>query len=132
MLETLPALVRKRSSRDAYSRLEWCTNGTLQLQRLAHEELGLGTWKSCIQDVPVTLAGEKLGLLDITEADHPVLRASSPEIVEQSVCREDSKKRSETSHVENAQRTHREEPPIQQQSEGLERTSVVSMLNIHD
>lgn len=47
---------------------------TLQLQRLAHEELGLGTWTGCDKDVPVTARFERLGVLDVTERTHPRLR----------------------------------------------------------
>jgi hypothetical protein len=57
-----------------YARLEWATNSTLQLQRLAHEELGLGTWHSCAGQNPVTEAHEKLGSLDVSNGRHPVLR----------------------------------------------------------
>lgn len=49
-------------------------NETLQLQRLAHEELGLGTWTRCDKDVPVTARFERLGVLDVTERTHPRLK----------------------------------------------------------
>ena len=56
-----------------YTYLEWQTNDTLQLQRLAHEELGYGTWSRAIAGNPVTAAGEKLSVLDISDNSHPVL-----------------------------------------------------------
>ncbi|KAL1651891.1 hypothetical protein SLS58_000014 [Diplodia intermedia] len=60
---------------DSYARLEWCANETLQLQRLAHEELGMGTWSKCDGDVPVTEKGERLAMLDLTDSKHPRLKA---------------------------------------------------------
>ncbi|KKY13326.1 hypothetical protein UCDDS831_g09109 [Diplodia seriata] len=46
ILEPLVAFVQRRCRLDSYARLEWCANETLQLQRLAHEELGMGTWSN--------------------------------------------------------------------------------------
>ncbi|KAF1988411.1 hypothetical protein K402DRAFT_461837 [Aulographum hederae CBS 113979] len=60
---------------DAYSRVEWTTNGTIQLQRLAHEQLGLGTWSRTDQDYPITENGDILGLLDLSDITHPRLKA---------------------------------------------------------
>lgn len=56
-----------------YAHLEWTTNTVLQLQRLAHEELGLGTWSGCADTVPTTKATEVMASLDITDIHHPVL-----------------------------------------------------------
>ncbi|KAL9618307.1 MAG: hypothetical protein Q9160_006957 [Pyrenula sp. 1 TL-2023] len=55
--------------------MEWFANDTLQLQRLAHEELGLGDWSGCggTHSVPVTTKGQKLGILDDKDPDHPRL-----------------------------------------------------------
>ena len=50
-------------------------NETLQLQRLAYEEIGLGTWSGGAKSIPTTLAGEELGVLDLTDLDHPRLSA---------------------------------------------------------
>lgn len=56
----------------SYKRLEWATNDTLQLQRLAHEELGCGTWVG--EEFPTTTnTGEKLAVLDISDPRHPKL-----------------------------------------------------------
>lgn len=60
-----------------YAHLEWTTNTVLQLQRLAHEELGLGTWSGCADTVPTTKAAEVMASLDVTNIHHPVL--SMPE-----------------------------------------------------
>ncbi|KAI1327963.1 hypothetical protein F5Y16DRAFT_420312 [Xylariaceae sp. FL0255] len=56
-----------------YTYLEWTTNSTLQLQRLAHEGRGFGTWSGGRDKIPVTQKGELLGCLDITNPDHPIL-----------------------------------------------------------
>ncbi|KAI0816727.1 hypothetical protein GGR55DRAFT_251277 [Xylaria sp. FL0064] len=47
------------------------TNATLQLQRLADEEAGFGTWSNCAE------TAELLGALSITNADHPILKPPS-------------------------------------------------------
>lgn len=53
-------------------------NKTFQLQRLAHEELGVGTWARCDTDVPVTERLERLGVLDLSDRAHPKLMAPPP------------------------------------------------------
>ncbi|KAF2002997.1 hypothetical protein P154DRAFT_573407 [Amniculicola lignicola CBS 123094] len=55
----------------SYGNLEWSATSTLQLQRLAHEALGLGTWSHGTGDVPVTEKDETLGLLDTSNPKHP-------------------------------------------------------------
>ncbi|KAF2796641.1 hypothetical protein K505DRAFT_415622 [Melanomma pulvis-pyrius CBS 109.77] len=71
-------LDRCRRRHDAiYARLEWSANSTLQLQRMAHEELGLGTWSRCAGDLPVTEFGEKLAVLSVVDEKHPVLMNAS-------------------------------------------------------
>ncbi len=62
-----------------YEHLEWTSNSTLQLQRLAQEESGFGTWSNCTSTAPSTKANELLGPLDITNPDHPIFQPSSPE-----------------------------------------------------
>jgi hypothetical protein len=56
-----------------YVLLEWKSNYTLQLQRLAHEQLGLGTWSHTSDAFPVTKRGESLAVLDIIDQKHPRL-----------------------------------------------------------
>ncbi|KAF2127586.1 hypothetical protein P153DRAFT_387328 [Dothidotthia symphoricarpi CBS 119687] len=67
----IPRLSRDRKL--TYARAEWQVNSTLQLQRLAHEGIGLGTWSRGAESVPVTQRGELLAALDIKDADHPCL-----------------------------------------------------------
>ncbi|KKY16375.1 hypothetical protein UCDDS831_g07054 [Diplodia seriata] len=61
LLEPIVGCWQKRRGAD-YARLEWCANDTLHLQRLAHEELGFGTWTDCDREIPVTEKGELLGV----------------------------------------------------------------------
>ncbi|KAL0253479.1 hypothetical protein SLS55_010458 [Diplodia seriata] len=67
-------LQKRHYNLDTYSRLEWCTNETLQLQRLAHEELGAGTWSRADEAIPVTGPDERLALLDLADLKHPRLK----------------------------------------------------------
>ena len=53
-------------------------NQTFQLQRLAHEELGCGTWTHAADAIPTTQRGEKLSLIDTSDPDHPILLATAP------------------------------------------------------
>lgn len=53
-------------------------NQTFQLQRLAHEELGYGTWTHAADSIPTTQRGEKLALIDTSDPDHPILVAPTP------------------------------------------------------
>jgi hypothetical protein len=53
--------------------LEWTTNATLQLHRLAQEELGCGTWEDGTDDVPTERTGAMMARLDMKDMKHPVL-----------------------------------------------------------
>ncbi|KAF2204418.1 hypothetical protein GQ43DRAFT_469074 [Delitschia confertaspora ATCC 74209] len=73
-LEPLFSWISKRShKRRLYSQLEWCLNGTFQLQRLAHEEAGYGTWEKCMEEVPVCLKDEVLAGICGDIKGHPTL-----------------------------------------------------------
>jgi hypothetical protein len=54
---------------------EWNITSTLQLQRLAHEGAGFGTWKRTSDGTPVTLSNETLGVLDFKDpaSTHPYI-----------------------------------------------------------
>ncbi|OCL08920.1 hypothetical protein AOQ84DRAFT_388517 [Glonium stellatum] len=76
-LEPLIGAYQKRhlgSYQYTYARLEWHTNSILQLQRLAHEQIGAGTWLRADGETPVTLPGDRLAVLDIKDGEHPLLR----------------------------------------------------------
>lgn len=61
---------RLRSAKLIYSYCEWQAGSTLQLQRLAHENLGLGTWTRTDEAIPVTEPGDTLGVLEVTDSKH--------------------------------------------------------------
>jgi hypothetical protein len=73
ILEPILACLHKRRKYKEYSYLEWSTNSTLQLHRLAQEELNMGTWSGCTDMIPITKANETMGSLDIRDLEHPVL-----------------------------------------------------------
>jgi hypothetical protein len=60
-----------------YEQLEWRSNSFLQLQRLAHEALGFGTWSRADDHVPTTEPMELLGQLNVSNPKHPVLMSPS-------------------------------------------------------
>ncbi|KUJ14079.1 uncharacterized protein LY89DRAFT_152692 [Mollisia scopiformis] len=72
-LEPILGCLQRRRKYNSYSYLEWTTNGTLQLHRLAQEELRLGTWSGCSDRIPVTKSNETMAGLDISRLDHPIL-----------------------------------------------------------
>lgn len=74
-LEPLTSCIQRRRNLDTYGRLEWSTNEFLQLQRLAHEELGIGEWEGCTSDVPTTKGKDRLAVLDLDDLGHPRLKA---------------------------------------------------------
>lgn len=77
-VESLYAAWQKRRRRGTYERLEWVSNEPLQLQRMVHEELGLGIWTGASDSVPITAPNEKLGVLDISDENHPVMVRDPP------------------------------------------------------
>lgn len=92
-LETLVNWIQKRKNLNLYKRVEWTTNETLQLQRLAHEELGFGTWTRTEDDYPITAPGEQLAILDLSEPTHPRLQSST---VKDEAASDDDRRRTES------------------------------------
>ncbi|KAI1809827.1 hypothetical protein GGS20DRAFT_570297 [Poronia punctata] len=74
--EPLSTWIFKKRGRKPYQHLEWTTNATLQLYRLAQEEMGWGTWSDCTELVPTTKDDDMLGCVDITDPKHPGIAAS--------------------------------------------------------
>jgi hypothetical protein len=62
ILDTAVGFIQRMLRKGETKRLEWATNGMLQLQRLAYEGHGIGTWRKLDADVPITLTAEKFGL----------------------------------------------------------------------
>lgn len=69
--EPLLRRIQRRRKYGLYNRLEWVTNETLQLQRIAHEQAGAGQWTGATENVPTTIKGEPLAILDISDETHP-------------------------------------------------------------
>jgi len=77
-LEYIGLHLGQRSNANVYDYLEWTSNSTLQLQRLAHEAIGYGAWERVLSANPITKSvEEKLSMLDISDPKHPVLTAMS-------------------------------------------------------
>ena len=70
------AVERVQRRRNPYSSLAWIANDTLQLQRLAHEAVGAGTWQGTHTDCPTTAQAESLAVLDVSHPKHPKLRVA--------------------------------------------------------
>lgn len=71
-LEPILAALYRRRNYKHYKFIEWTTDSTLQLQRLAHDD-GNGEWLGCMDNVPTTKAGLELRGLDTTDSEHPRL-----------------------------------------------------------
>ncbi|KAI1132832.1 hypothetical protein F5Y10DRAFT_291787 [Nemania abortiva] len=73
LLEPISQILYRKWGYRKFAHLEWNAITTLQLQRLAHEQLGFGTWSKGTAEIPLTEAGDLLGCLDISNPDHPLL-----------------------------------------------------------
>jgi hypothetical protein len=94
-LEDLSRLVQRWIKSSLYSRMEWQTNGVLQMQRLVYEELGLGEWTRADEVVPSTAALIDLPPLDMSNAKHPVVQDPKKSIHTDSKAKENPKVSSE-------------------------------------
>ncbi|TRX96980.1 hypothetical protein FHL15_002286 [Xylaria flabelliformis] len=74
LLEPISRILYRKWGWNSYAHLEWISLTALQLQRLAHEELGVGTWYNGTEEIPTTETGDLLGCLDISNPDHPILK----------------------------------------------------------
>lgn len=72
-LETIVGFIQRKYKTGTYRRLQWIIDEKLQLQRMAFEEAGMGTWSGGDAAVPVTRLGEKFGLPRYTDRSHPRL-----------------------------------------------------------
>jgi hypothetical protein len=70
-LESCLDLVQRKRPRHDYSRLEWKSNATLQLHRMAHEGIASGLWSKSTSSVPITSPKELLTSLNIDDKEHP-------------------------------------------------------------
>lgn len=77
ILEPLLAYFQQRRERKDYALVEWDANEMLQLQRLAQEGFGWGTWSNCTKSIPTTASPEEaLGGVDYSNPDHLKLHIS--------------------------------------------------------
>ncbi|KAI0839896.1 hypothetical protein F5Y06DRAFT_286321 [Hypoxylon sp. FL0890] len=90
VLEPSLAWLHRRRKYRQYEHLEWASNTSLQLYRLANESLGLGKWSDCTETVPITECGTHLACLDIADLNHPIfihpadtIQVPTPEQVDQ-------------------------------------------------
>lgn len=79
-LDFLIGLVQSKRNAADYRRLAWKTNGLLQLQRLAHEEMGYGSWERCTNETPVTRFGDMLASISVDNPKHPTLQKKTENI----------------------------------------------------
>lgn len=108
---------------------EWFINETLQLQRLAHEELGLGEWESCTGSrvIPVTRKDQLLGTLDCTDPKHPRL-VNSAAMLNESTHGGDTDEPSDLEgRIENSNASIHEEPLHSAHPEGKNESSTSSI-----
>ncbi|KAI0157702.1 hypothetical protein GGR57DRAFT_510667 [Xylariaceae sp. FL1272] len=87
LLEPTFWLLYRRYGYNAHATLEWTTNTTLQLQRLAHEARGFGTWSRATNRVPITQVNEMLGCLDLSNPHHPLLETRNGRQLQASTAR---------------------------------------------
>ncbi|KAI1741603.1 hypothetical protein F4680DRAFT_415976 [Xylaria scruposa] len=73
ILEPILSCFYRYKKYQPYAHFEWMTNGSLQLHRLAHEELGLQKWSNCTDDIPTTGPDVFLSGLNFTNPEHPIL-----------------------------------------------------------
>lgn len=73
ILDLVVGWIQSRWNIGNYRHLQWISDDKLQLQRMAYEEAGIGTWSGTTSAVPVTKYGDRLGLPLNTDARHPRL-----------------------------------------------------------
>ncbi|KAI0538441.1 hypothetical protein GGR58DRAFT_526242 [Xylaria digitata] len=79
VMDSLFSCAQKRWKYKEYENLEWISNETLQLQRLAYDESGQAEWSNCTDSIPVTAPGQNLGSFNLNDLEHPRIgRPRSP------------------------------------------------------
>lgn len=79
-LEDLVFWIEKHRKITKYSRLEWSMNDSFQMQRVAHEELGIGVWEGCAGTHCIPTLKDKeqpLAIIDTQDPGHPRLKVPS-------------------------------------------------------
>ncbi|POS70784.1 hypothetical protein DHEL01_v210824 [Diaporthe helianthi] len=78
ILEPILNYLHKHLLHKSYAHLEWISNNSLQLHRLAQEQLTGQRWDKCADEIPITDPDVPLASLDISDLEHPVLRRPGP------------------------------------------------------
>ena len=73
VLDTVVGSVQRKLGRGDHKRLQWVIDEKLQLQRLAYEEAGQGTWTGGANGVPITRMGDRIGIPRNVDKIHPKL-----------------------------------------------------------
>ena len=76
-LHRITSYIQHEKNPNEYHRLVWKSDGLLQVQRMAYEEAGFGTWERCTNATPVTAQSQVLATLDVDNPEHPRLRKVS-------------------------------------------------------
>lgn len=73
ILESAVGYIQKRWNWGDYRRLRWVMDDKMQVQRMAFEEAGMGSWSKLSGNVPVTERGQVFGGLGHVDPDQPRL-----------------------------------------------------------
>ncbi|KZF21368.1 hypothetical protein L228DRAFT_262392 [Xylona heveae TC161] len=76
-LEMIVAWIQVRYEFGLHRHLQWVLDEKLQLQRMAYEEAGMGTWSGGTDVVPVTQMGDVFGMPPGVDPAHPRLGRNS-------------------------------------------------------
>lgn len=71
VLDSTVGFLRRKLDWNDHKRLQWAVDEKLQIQRLAFEETGQGTWTGGTDAVPMTGAGALLGIGPEPDKHHP-------------------------------------------------------------
>ena len=71
VLDSAVGVLRRRFDRNDHKRLQWASDEKLQLQRMAFEQTGQGTWTGRTDAVPMTGAGNLVGIGSEPDKHHP-------------------------------------------------------------
>lgn len=76
VMSTVVKFLRRTFRKGEHKPLHWVLDDTFQMQRLAYEEAGQGTWTGGSSAIPVTAPGDRIGLPKGADRHHP--RLSKP------------------------------------------------------
>lgn len=72
-------LLQKYGRYSQYAYLEWELHTSIQLHRMAQDQLGHGHWSRCDETIPITQPDDLLAPFDLSDPMHPVLVRDKPE-----------------------------------------------------